>query len=131
MRTTNLTIIDYVTFVAALFVTLAVPIYSGYKPRRDDTKKNFVFATGGKISMGMMILSMLRGILGVRMFLGKMSNFVLIFQQGKNENLFFLYIYFVRKSLGNVLQRHENVRSRLFDHVDVPLGFILFHTGLL
>ncbi|EEB10804.1 sodium/iodide cotransporter, putative [Pediculus humanus corporis] len=73
MRTTNLTIIDYVTFVAALFVTLAVPIYSGYKPRRDDTKKNFVFATGGKISMGMMILSMLRGILGVRMFLGNPS----------------------------------------------------------
>ncbi|XP_022918375.1 sodium-coupled monocarboxylate transporter 1 [Onthophagus taurus] len=60
---------DYVVFVVFVIATTFVAVYSRCFGPKEKTKADFVFAAG-KVSMGAMMLSIARGTLGVRSFLG-------------------------------------------------------------
>uniref|UniRef100_A0A1L8DES3 Putative sodium/solute symporter n=1 Tax=Nyssomyia neivai TaxID=330878 RepID=A0A1L8DES3_9DIPT len=66
----NALIWDYIVFFVFLIVSSLVPLWSRiFGKKRDNTKADFVFAVG-KISILAMMLSIARGTLGVRSFLG-------------------------------------------------------------
>ncbi|XP_059611240.1 sodium-coupled monocarboxylate transporter 1 [Phlebotomus argentipes] len=61
---------DYIVFFVFLILSSLVPLWSRiFGKKRDNTKADFVFAVG-KISILAMMLSIARGTLGVRAFLG-------------------------------------------------------------
>lgn len=62
-------IVDYIVFIIFIVGSSLWPLWS--KTKTPQTKENYVFATGGGISMIAMMLSIARGTLGVRSFLGK------------------------------------------------------------
>ncbi|XP_012287684.1 sodium-coupled monocarboxylate transporter 1 [Orussus abietinus] len=62
-------VIDYLVFVGFIVVSFVIPLWGKFRARKKETKADYVFATG-KVSMGAMMLSIARGTLGVRSFLG-------------------------------------------------------------
>lgn len=60
---------DYLVFLIFIVATTFVAVYARYSGPKKQTKANFVFATGS-VSMAAMMLSIARGTLGVRSFLG-------------------------------------------------------------
>lgn len=68
MGTSSL-IVDYLVFVAFIAVSFVIPLWGRFRARKKETKADYVFATG-TVSMGAMMLSIARGTLGVRSFLG-------------------------------------------------------------
>lgn len=61
---------DYVVFSILLFVSTVYPIWKDISERKGKgTKANYIFGHG-KVSMFAMMLSIARGTLGVRTFLG-------------------------------------------------------------
>ena len=67
--TTSL-VFDYVAFGFCIIVCSGVPIYYQMHGPKEKTKADYVFATGS-VSIAAMMLSIARGTLGVRSFLGK------------------------------------------------------------
>ncbi|XP_012535488.1 sodium-coupled monocarboxylate transporter 2 [Monomorium pharaonis] len=69
--TTHITsmVVDYLVFIGFIVVSFVIPLWGNFKTKKKETKANYVFATGS-VSMGMMMLSIARGTLGVRSFLG-------------------------------------------------------------
>lgn len=62
---------DYIVFIIVVFLTFAVPLWSRFFGKnKTQTKADYVFATG-TVSVFSMMLSIARGTLGVRLFLGK------------------------------------------------------------
>lgn len=61
---------DYLVFVIFVVASTFVAVYSKFFGPKEKTKADFVFAAG-KVSMAAMMLSIARGTLGVRSFLGK------------------------------------------------------------
>lgn len=62
---------DYIVFVIIVIITTVVPLWSRFfGKKKTRTKADYVFAAGG-ISTVSMMLSIARGTLGVRSFLGK------------------------------------------------------------
>ncbi|KZC11124.1 PREDICTED: sodium-coupled monocarboxylate transporter 1 [Dufourea novaeangliae] len=61
---------DYLVFVGCIIASFVIPLWEKLRGRRKETTKaDYVFATGS-VSMGAMMLSIARGTLGVRSFLG-------------------------------------------------------------
>lgn len=61
---------DYLVFVGCIVASFVIPLWGKFRGRRKETTKaDYVFATGS-VSMGAMMLSIARGTLGVRSFLG-------------------------------------------------------------
>lgn len=64
-------IADYIVFVILVIVTSVVPLWSRFfGKKKTRTKADYVFATGA-VSVFSMMLSIARGTLGVRSFLGE------------------------------------------------------------
>ncbi|XP_018912596.1 sodium-coupled monocarboxylate transporter 1 isoform X2 [Bemisia tabaci] len=61
--------IDYAVFVVLILVSILVAIWSKCSGPKEKTKADYVFATTS-VSMAAMLLSIARGFLGVRVFLG-------------------------------------------------------------
>lgn len=61
---------DYLVFIIFVIASSFVAVYSKFFGPKEKTKADFVFAAG-KVSMGAMMLSIARGTLGVRSFLGE------------------------------------------------------------
>ncbi|XP_022178671.1 sodium-coupled monocarboxylate transporter 2 isoform X2 [Myzus persicae] len=68
-------IIDYAVFLLLIGLSFAVLIYSKISGPKEQTKADYVFASKGSVSMGAMLLSIARGFLGVKVFLGYPSEF--------------------------------------------------------
>ncbi|EZA55610.1 hypothetical protein DMN91_009076 [Ooceraea biroi] len=62
-------VVDYVVFIGFIVVSFVIPLWGNFRTKKKETKANYVFATG-TVSMGAMMLSIARGTLGVRSFLG-------------------------------------------------------------
>lgn len=62
-------LLDYLVFIAAIIASFIVPLWGKFRTKKKETKASYVFATGS-VSMGAMMLSIARGTLGVRSFLG-------------------------------------------------------------
>ncbi|XP_020284562.1 sodium-coupled monocarboxylate transporter 1 [Pseudomyrmex gracilis] len=60
---------DYLVFIGFIVVSFVLPLWESFKKKKKETKATYVFATGS-VSMGAMMLSIARGTLGVRSFLG-------------------------------------------------------------
>ncbi|KAM0736194.1 Sodium-coupled monocarboxylate transporter 2 [Formica fusca] len=69
--TTNVTsmVVDYLVFIGFIVISFVIPLWGNFRTKKKETKANYVFATGS-VSMGAMMLSIARGTLGVRSFLG-------------------------------------------------------------
>lgn len=70
--------IDYALFFAFLIGSTLYPLWGGLRRNNKDTKANYVFAAG-QVSVFAMMLSIARGTLGVRAFLGKYDFSIYIF----------------------------------------------------
>nr|CAD7449294.1 unnamed protein product [Timema bartmani] len=70
MASNSNTVYDYVVFAVFIVASSSVAIYSRFSGPKERTKAEYVFATGGSVSMAAMMLSIARGTLGVRSFLG-------------------------------------------------------------
>ncbi|XP_008178360.1 sodium-coupled monocarboxylate transporter 2 isoform X2 [Acyrthosiphon pisum] len=68
-------IFDYAVFLLLIGLSFAVLIYSKISGPKEQTKADYVFASKGSVSMGAMLLSIARGFLGVKVFLGYPSEF--------------------------------------------------------
>ncbi|XP_060838094.1 sodium-coupled monocarboxylate transporter 2 isoform X2 [Rhopalosiphum padi] len=68
-------IFDYAVFLLLIALSFAVLIYSKISGPKEQTKADYVFASKGSVSMGAMLLSIARGFLGVKVFLGYPSEF--------------------------------------------------------
>lgn len=66
---------DYLVFIIFVIATTFVAVYSRFVEGKEKTKADFVFAAG-KVSMAAMMLSIARGTLGVRSFLGFPSELI-------------------------------------------------------
>lgn len=63
-------IADYIVFIIIVFITSFVPLWSRlFGKKKTRTKADYVFATGA-VSVFSMMMSIARGTLGVRSFLG-------------------------------------------------------------
>ncbi|XP_014254450.1 sodium-coupled monocarboxylate transporter 1 [Cimex lectularius] len=63
-------IYDYLVFAALILCSFGVAIYGRFSGNKEKTKADFAFAKSNSISMPAMMLSIARGFLGVRVFLG-------------------------------------------------------------
>lgn len=64
-------IVDYMIFISFIAFSFVIPLWGKFRARKKtETKADYVFATGSSISMYAMMLSIARGTLGVRSFLG-------------------------------------------------------------
>lgn len=63
-------ILDYALFFIFLLCSTLYPLWGGFRKSKNETKANYVFASG-QVSVFAMMLSIARGTLGVRAFLGK------------------------------------------------------------
>lgn len=64
-------IVDYIVFIILVVVTSVVPLWGRFfGKKKTRTKADYVFATGA-VSVFSMMMSIARGTLGVRSFLGK------------------------------------------------------------
>lgn len=64
-------IVDYIVFLVFIIGSALLPLWT--KAKNPQTKANYVFATGGSVSMIAMMMSIARGTLGVRSFLGYLN----------------------------------------------------------
>lgn len=64
-------IVDYVVFTILILISISVPLYSSFISGKERTKAAYVFAAGTSVSMFAMMMSIARGMLGVKSFLGK------------------------------------------------------------
>lgn len=63
--------VDYVVFVVFVVATTVYPIWDEIRSRKEKmTKKDFAFATG-QVSIFAVMMSIARGQLGVRTFIGE------------------------------------------------------------
>lgn len=62
-------VVDYLVFIGFIVISFVIPLWGNFRTKKKETKANYVFATGS-VSMGAMMLSIARGTLGVRSFLG-------------------------------------------------------------
>ncbi|XP_066581548.1 sodium-coupled monocarboxylate transporter 1 [Prorops nasuta] len=62
-------VVDYLIFIGFIIASFVIPLWGRFRARKKETKADYVFATG-TVSMGAMMLSIARGTLGVRSFLG-------------------------------------------------------------
>ncbi|XP_067211887.1 sodium-coupled monocarboxylate transporter 1 [Linepithema humile] len=62
-------VVDYLVFIGFIVVSFVIPLWGNFRTKKKETKANYVFATGS-VSMAAMMLSIARGTLGVRSFLG-------------------------------------------------------------
>lgn len=85
-------ILDYGIFIAFLLGSTLYPLWGQFRRSRkqDETKANYVFASG-QVGVFAMMLSIARGTLGVRAFLGKLYSF--------NRNLFHCFLPFFLASI--------------------------------
>ena len=60
---------DYLVFFIFIIVTSIIPLWGRFAGKKEKTKADYVFATTG-VSIWAMMLSIARGTLGVRSFLG-------------------------------------------------------------
>lgn len=60
-------VVDYLIFIAVIIASFIIPLWGKFRTKKKETKASYVFAT---VSMGAMMLSIARGTLGVRSFLG-------------------------------------------------------------
>lgn len=63
---------DYIVFIGLIIFTVVAPLWKnirGNQPKKVKSKADYVFASG-KVSMFAMMLSVARGALGVRSFIG-------------------------------------------------------------
>lgn len=60
---------DYIIFVVFIVASTFYPIWNDMRTKKEATKDNYVFAKG-RVSMFAMMLSIARGTLGVRAFIG-------------------------------------------------------------
>jgi hypothetical protein len=60
---------DYLVFLILIITTSVIPLWGQIFGKRQNTKADYVFATQG-VSIFAMMLSIARGTLGVRSFLG-------------------------------------------------------------
>jgi sodium-coupled monocarboxylate transporter 8/12 len=61
---------DYLIFIIVVIITTVIPLWSRFfGKKKTRTKADYVFA-GGAVSLFSMMLSIARGTLGVRSFLG-------------------------------------------------------------
>lgn len=60
---------DYLVFIILIVGSSVIPLWGRFFGRKEKTKADYVFATGS-VSMAAMMLSIARGTLGVRSFLG-------------------------------------------------------------
>jgi Na+(H+)/acetate symporter ActP len=68
---------DYLIFVIIVIVTTVIPLWNRiFGKKKTRTKADYVFAAGS-VSVVSMMLSIARGTLGVRSFLGKLFHFIL------------------------------------------------------
>ncbi|XP_058793569.1 sodium-coupled monocarboxylate transporter 1 isoform X2 [Phymastichus coffea] len=64
-------VVDYLIFIAFIAVSFVIPLWGKFRARKkQETKADYVFAAGSSVSIGAMMLSIARGTLGVRSFLG-------------------------------------------------------------
>jgi hypothetical protein len=73
---------DYIVFAVFILGCSVIAIYSKFAGPKERTKADYVFATGS-VSMAAMMMSIARGTLGVRSFLGKSdvtSNLMLLLE---------------------------------------------------
>lgn len=62
-------VVDYIVFAIFILASFLIPLRDRFRAKKKETKAEYVFATGA-VSMGAMMLSIARGTLGVRSFLG-------------------------------------------------------------
>lgn len=62
-------VVDYLVFIGFIVISFVIPLWGNFRTKKKETKANYVFATGS-VSMAAMMLSIARGTLGVRSFLG-------------------------------------------------------------
>lgn len=63
--------VDYAVFGLLILATLGFNVYNNFAGPKEKTKADYVFASGRSTSTWAMLLSISRGFLGVRVFLGK------------------------------------------------------------
>ncbi|XP_003428104.1 sodium-coupled monocarboxylate transporter 1 isoform X2 [Nasonia vitripennis] len=64
-------VVNYLVFIAFIAVSFVIPLWGKFRAsKKTETKADYVFAAGSGVSMGAMMLSIARGTLGVRSFLG-------------------------------------------------------------
>lgn len=77
---------DYIVFIILVIVTSVVPLWGRFfGKKKTRTKADYVFATGA-VSIFSMMLSIARGTLGVRSFLGKPDKNFTVSSDPINEN---------------------------------------------
>lgn len=63
-------VVDYLVFAACIIASFVIPLRDKFTATKKETKADYVFAVGSGVSTGAMMLSIARGTLGVRSFLG-------------------------------------------------------------
>jgi len=63
-------LVDNLVFVGLILVSVSVALWSRFSGPKERTKADYVFAASNSVSVGMMMVSIARGFLGVRVFLG-------------------------------------------------------------
>uniref|UniRef100_A0A1B6DDC7 Sodium/solute symporter n=1 Tax=Clastoptera arizonana TaxID=38151 RepID=A0A1B6DDC7_9HEMI len=61
---------DYMVFVLLICLSIGVGVWTKFSGPKERTKADYVFAASSSVSVGAMMLSIARGFLGVRVFLG-------------------------------------------------------------
>lgn len=64
-------VLDYVVFVGLILISVGVALWSRFSGPKERTKADYVFAASSSVSVGAMVLSIARGFLGVRVFIGR------------------------------------------------------------
>lgn len=77
---------DYLVFFIFVIASTFVAVYSRFWGPKEKTKADYVFAAG-KVSIAAMMLSIARGTLGVRSFLGEFIT------ENKSKSFTFLTLY--------------------------------------
>lgn len=93
---------DYLVFLIFIVATTFVAVYNRSGPK-EKTKADYVFAAGQKISIGAMMLSIARGILGVRSFLGRS-----VCRNNKSFEFQYLNMELQRRNTLNCTDREED-----------------------
>lgn len=64
---------DYVVFVLLILGSFSVAFYGRFSGPKEKTKADYAFSTARQVSTTAMMLSIARGFLGVRVFLGNFN----------------------------------------------------------
>lgn len=63
--------IDYVVFTLIILISFVLTVYKNVSGPKEKTKAEYVLASNRSVSTLPMLLSLARGFLGVRVFIGK------------------------------------------------------------